>query len=123
MPKPKHLLVVATAILLLMVLFPPYFGVYDQSGVNRHTSLGWHPIWNPPSQAEAYRVIHDEPHDAVPDVPESDRRRAAEERLALTRVGFNKVGFVFQLIVLCAVTAVGVVIVRRWRRMTRMMAT
>ena len=118
----KYVAIVATVILSLMILFPPFFGVYDQSGVNRHTSLGWHPIWNPPSQAEAYRAIHDEPHDAVPDVPAADRRRVAEERLALTRVGFNKVGFVFQLITLSAVTGVGGVIVRRRRRMTQMMA-
>ena len=112
MPGPKHVLVLAAAVFLLMVLFPPYFGVYDQAGANLHMSLGLHPIWDPPSQAEAYRAIHGEPHDAMPAVSVAERSRVIEERLALTRVGFNKVMFVFQVVTLALAMAVAAVTLR-----------
>jgi hypothetical protein len=105
-PRAKHILAVAVVVLLLMVLFPPYFGVYDQPGANLHTSLGMHPIWDPPSLAEAYVAIHGESHDAALQLPAAERSRVTEERLALTRVGFNKVGFVFEVVVLALVSSV-----------------
>jgi len=113
--RPIHILTTGAAVVLLMVLFPPYFGVYDQTGVNRHTGLGYHPIWNPPSQAEAYATIHG----ASPDAAQSESggvTRSVEERLALTRVGFNKVGFVMQVLVLGMATTVASVVAGRWRR-------
>ncbi len=114
--RPTHILAMGAAVLLLMVLFPPYFGVYDQAGINRHTGLGYYPIWNPPSQAEAYALIHGTSPDAAQ--PESGRgfTRSVEEHLALTRVVFNKVGFVIQCILLgIAVTLASVVVARRRR--------
>jgi hypothetical protein len=114
-PKLKYVGAVATVVLSLMMLFPPYFGVYDQSGANRHTSLGWHPIWDPPSPAEAYRAIHGESHNAVPVMTAGEHSRVAEERLALTRVALNKVMLVFQFVVLVIATTV-VTITLRWRQ-------
>ena len=114
--KPIHILAASAGVLLLMVLFPPYFGVYDQTGVNQHTGLGYHPIWNPPSQAEAYATIQGAYPDAAPSEPGGGVTRTVEERLALTRVGFNKVGFVMQVILLgMAATVASVVIARRRR--------
>ena len=114
--RPIHILATGAAVLLLMGLFPPYFGVYDQTGVNLHTSVGWHPIWSPPSQAEVYATIHGESPDAAPSESGSGVTRLVEERLALTRVGFNKVLFVMQVIVLGMATTVASVVVGRWRR-------
>ena len=89
-PRAKHVLAVAMVVLFLMVLFPPYFGVYDQSGANLHLSLGMHPIWYPPSLADAYAAIHGESHDVALQLSAAERSRVAGERLALTRVGFNR---------------------------------
>jgi hypothetical protein len=115
-PRPIHILTVVAAVILLMGLFPPYFGVYDQTGVNRHTGLGWHPIWNPPSRAEAYAAIQGADPDAAPSESGGGVTRTVEERLALTRVGFNKVGFVMQVIVLGMAAMVATVVTARWRR-------
>ena len=91
--RPIRILATGVAVVLLMVLFPPYFGVYDQTGVNRHTGLGYHPIWNPPSRAEAYATIHGVSPDAAQSESGGNVTRSVEERLALTRVGFNKAGY------------------------------
>jgi len=115
MPGPKHVLALAAAVFLLMVFFPPYFGVYDQAGSNLHMPLGWHPIWSPPSQADAYRAIHGESLDSVLAGSAAERSRVIEERLALTRVGFNKVMFVFQVVVVALVASAVAVIVGRLR--------
>jgi hypothetical protein len=114
--RPIHILAIAAAVLLLMVLFPPYFGVYDQTGVNRHTGLWYHPIWSPPSPAEAYAAIEGAYSDAAPSESGGRVTRTVEERLALTRVGFNKVGFVMQVIVLGMAATVASVVVARRRR-------
>ena len=115
MPGPKHVLALAAAVFLLMVFFPPYFGVYDQAESNLHMPLGWHPIWSPPSQADAYRAIHGESLDSVLAGSAAERSRVIEERLALTRVGFNKVMFVFQVVVVALVASAVPVIVGRLR--------
>ncbi|KPJ91242.1 MAG: hypothetical protein AMS18_09070 [Gemmatimonas sp. SG8_17] len=114
--RPIHIFATGAAVLFLMVLFPPYFGVYDQTGVNRHTGLGWHPIWNPPSQAEAYATIHGASPDAAQPESGDGVTRSVEERLALTRVAFNKVGFVMQVIVLGMAATVASVVAGQWRR-------
>ena len=115
--RPIHILATGAVVILLMGLFPPYFGVYDQTGVNRHTGLGYHPIWNPPSQAEAYATIHGASPDAAQSESGGGVTRSVEERLALTRVGFNKVRFVLQIIVLGMAATVASVVVGRWRRL------
>ena len=114
--RPIHILATAAAVILLMALFPPFFGVYDQTGVNQHTGLGYHPVWNPPSQAEAYATIQVVYADAAPSVSGGGITRTIEERVALTRVGFNKVGFVLQIIVLVIATTVASLVVARRRR-------
>ena len=112
--RPRHILATGAAVLLLMGLFPPYAGVYDQTGVNQHTGLGYHPIWSPPSQAEAYATIQGAYPDAAPSESGGGVTRTLDERLALTRVAFNKVGFVMQVILLgIAVTVASVVVGRR----------
>ena len=114
--RPIHILAISAAVILLMGLFPPYFGVYDQTGVNQHTGLGYHPIWDPPSQAEAYATIQGAYVDAAPSESGGAATRTVEERLALTRVGFNKVGFVMQVIVLGVAATVASVVIARRRR-------
>ena len=114
--RPIHILATGAAVLLLMGLFPPYFGVYDQTGVNLHTSVGWHPIWSPPSQAEVYATIHGESPDAAPSESGSGVTRLVEDRLALTRVGFNKIMFLMQAVVLALAASVAAVVVGFWRR-------
>jgi hypothetical protein len=113
--RPIHILAAAAAVILLMGLFPPYFGVYDQTGINQHTGLGYHPVWNPPSQAEGYATIQGVYADAVPSESGGGITRTVEERLALTRVGFNKVGFVLQIILLAMATTVASLVVARRR--------
>jgi len=113
--RPVHFLAVGAGVVLLMVLFPPYFGVYDQSGANLHTSVGWHPIWSPPSQAEVYATIHGEPHDTAPSDSLGGVTRLVEERLALTQVRFNKIMFLIEVMVLAMATSAASVVAARWR--------
>jgi hypothetical protein len=115
-PRPIHVLALAAVVLLLMVLFPPYFGVYDQSGANLHTALGRHPLWSPPSQAEAYAAIHGESHDEVAAASAEERSRLVEESMAQTQVRFNKIRFAMQVVMLTLVAAVASVVPRLWRQ-------
>lgn len=106
-PTRRTILGVAGALLGLMIVFPPYWVMYVQPEGNLHTGVGFHPIWNRPRPADAFETLHGYSHrDSLPGDTPDEKLRSEESRLARSRVGFNKVGFTFQVVVLGILTAV-----------------
>lgn len=103
----KQKVVISSAILLLivMVLFPPYAGGKKPLGEDIHGSLGFHPIWNPPDTEYAYEALTGEEYDP-----------AEGADLSEYVVIFNKVGFIFNIIVLSLVSSVLMMIFRKKRK-------
>ena len=46
-------------ILIILVCFPPYYGVDNESKGSAHTFLGYKPIWKKISQYEVYSALID----------------------------------------------------------------
>ena len=91
----------AIIVVLIMILFPPYAAMKLPIGNNIHGSLGYHPIWDPPDAVYAYETLTGEKYDS-----------ANEEELSNYKVIFNKVGFIFSLIVLAIITTTLLIIFR-----------
>jgi hypothetical protein len=43
--------------LVLMLSFPPYFGIDEGSQGRVHAFLGFHPFWDPPTREDALAVL------------------------------------------------------------------
>jgi hypothetical protein len=101
----KIIVSVAIVIVVVMILFPPYAAMKLPVGNNVHGSLGFHPIWNPPDAVNAYESLTGEKYDS-----------ANEGELSSYVIIFNKVRFIFDLIILVIVTSVLLVIFRSRRQ-------
>ena len=83
--KQKGILLVAALVLILMILFPPYYGIDRESGGRVHAFVGYHAIWNPPSASYVYeRLAFLDPESADP-----GRLSSFEARLNAVRMIFN----------------------------------
>ena len=51
------ILVLFIAGLVVIFLFPPYFGMDTTTDGRIHGFLGYHPAWNAPSQERAYAIL------------------------------------------------------------------
>jgi hypothetical protein len=89
----KIVLSLAMIVVVIMILFPPYAAMKLPIGNNIHGSLGYHPIWNPPNAEYAYEALTGEKYDPV-----------NENELSNYIVIFNKVGFIFNMVILIIVT-------------------
>ena len=90
--------------LLLMLLFPPYFGIDTTSQGRVHASLGYYPVWAPPTGADALPVLAGEavaPHVAIE--PQN------------IDVRMNGVRLVINLIAMVIVVGTGLVVLRSKR--------
>jgi len=95
---------VAVVLILLMLAFPPYFGIDVESGGTLHGSIGRHPIWNPPSSEYVCHALNPE---AV---------EVCREDSSAYRSGLNKVRLVLQEVLLVAGSLVILLVVRRRER-------
>lgn len=92
--------VVLSAVLVLIVVFPPYAVMKMEGGkIARHGFAGYHPFWNPPTKQFAYEFLEKKPfvEGASPGV---------ENSLSQYVVRFNKVRFIFNAVFLIAVAGV-----------------
>ena len=104
--RKRTILSIGGVVFGLMIVFPPYWVLYEQPEENLHSGAGRHPIWNPPTPAYAFEALHGYSHlDSIARDTDDERTRIAESRLASSLVGFNKVGFVFDAVVLVILTA------------------
>lgn len=101
----RRLLALSSAVLLAMILWPPYAAMYDPDGANLHSSIGYHPVWSPPTAREAQLLLYDR-LSANPEVDRSalETMRAADPAVSV-RVILNKVGLTFQVVLLLVVAA------------------
>ena len=51
------MLALFTCGLILMFLFPPYFGIDRSSNGQVHASVGYHPVWDPPDREHVLSVL------------------------------------------------------------------
>jgi hypothetical protein len=105
--KQKVVISLGIFVLIVMVLFPPYAGGKKPLGEAVHGSLGFHPIWNPPDAEYAYEALIGEEYDP-----------AEGTDLSEYVVIFNKVGFIFNVIVLLLVSSVLLMVFRKKKQKT-----
>jgi hypothetical protein len=104
--RKRTILSFAGVVFGLMMVFPPYWVMYEQPEENLHSGAGRHPIWNPPTPAYAFEALHGYSHlDSIASDTDEERASIADSRLASSLVGFNKVNFVFDAVVLVILTA------------------
>ena len=101
----RVIILAAIVLIVLTVLFPPYAAGIRPVGRNIHSGIGHHPIWKPPTVEYAYGVLHKKKYDP-----------AAGIDLSGYFVMFNKVGFIFQLVVIILVSSLMLFIFRRRRK-------
>jgi hypothetical protein len=89
-------------IALVLVLFPPFFGVDIESEGRVHASLGYHPVWSPPTSEHVYEVL-------------TSRGAAGvdEQRISSFQARLNVVHLVFNIFVLVIITLAAVFVFRR----------
>jgi hypothetical protein len=113
----RTILSISGVVLGLMILFPPYWVMYEQPGDNLHTGVGHHPIWSPPTPAFAFETLHGYAYgDSIVGDSEEARLRVAESRLAASITGFNTVGFVFNTVILIILTGGALLLFGRRRK-------
>lgn len=85
---------IAAAVLVVMILFPPYFVIDRESGGRTHAAIGYHWIGHPPSAVYAYQKLAG-----------GDSAGVAPERLAALAVRVNVVRFGSNVILLALLVA------------------
>ena len=100
----KIILLTGGVVLVVMLLFPPYFGIDVESDGQVHSSIGHHPIWSPPTSEEVYSAL-------VPVEKRSDPVTTGE--LVSFEARINMVKLVMQFILLGVLMLVAPLIVRR----------
>jgi len=95
---------VAVVLILVVLAFPPYFGIDVESGGTLHASIGHHPIWDPPSSEYVCHALN-------PDAVEVCR-----EGTSAYRSGLNRVRLALQEVLLVAGMLVVLLVVRRRER-------
>ncbi len=95
----------ASLALLLMLLFPPYFGIDRTSDGRVHAFLGYHPLWAPPTATDALPVLAGE---AVAPYAGTEPQNV-DVRMDLVRLGIN-------VIALAIAVGAGLFVLRSSRR-------
>jgi len=98
----KCVLGLSGALLLLMVLFPPYFGIDVESDGQLHSALGYYSIWSPPSAEYVYETLTSESSSDLEDA----RLASFRARLNLVRLSFNIVALGVATVVVLLVLSV-----------------
>jgi hypothetical protein len=94
----------AALLILVMLVYPPYFGLDVESAGTVHASIGYHPVWNPPGSEYVCHALRAEAAEVcAEDVSAYDAR-------------LNKVQLVVQLVLVLLVMAVVLLAVRRHER-------
>ena len=110
-------LLAAGALLLVMVLWPPYAVMYDPAGHNVHGPIGYHPVWSAPSADAAVAMLSERIRQDYPDTAAIlDSVTVAGIQTGSVRVIMNQVMLTFQIIVLSLLTVASMWILRRHRR-------
>jgi hypothetical protein len=92
---------VAAFLILVMLVFPPYFGVDVEWGGTIHASIGHHPAWNPPGSEYVCLALN-------PEAAEGCRESASAYRS-----GLNKVRLVLQVVFVLVLMFVVLLVARR----------
>ena len=77
----KLVLVAEVVLLLVMFIFPPYFGIDRESEGQVHAAMGYYPFWSPPTSSDVFRALAEQ----FPSL------QGQEERLGSFESGLNKV--------------------------------
>jgi predicted nucleic acid-binding Zn ribbon protein len=94
----------AALLILVMLVYPPYFGLDVESAGTVHASIGYHPIWSPPGSEYVCHALNPEAAEVcTEDVSAYDSR-------------LNKVQLFLQLVLVLLVVAVMLQEVRRHER-------
>lgn len=104
----RIILGIAAAVLVLMILFPPYFVIDRESGGRAHAFIGYHWIGHPPSAAYAYQKLAGGSPAGV-----------APERLAALAVRINVVRFASNVVLLALLVALAMMRYRSPGRVPR----
>jgi len=106
MNKIQRVIILASIVLILVsAIFLPYAAGKLPVGEDIHGSIGYHPIWKRPTVEFAYMVLHGEKYDPATGVD-----------LSGYFVMFNKIGFIFQLMVILLVSSILLIIFRKRRK-------
>jgi hypothetical protein len=110
-------LLLAVAIIVIMVLWPPYAVMYDPGGLNVHGPIGYHPVWSAPSPDAALEMLSERLRRDSPDTAAVlDSVTAAGFQTGSVRVIMNTVMLTFQIIALALITVVSLWILHRRRK-------
>lgn len=90
----KILLGFMVSTILVMVLVPPYYGQLLSGDTNIHSNLGYFPVWNPPT-LEVCRI---ELLQIFEGTPRGDLLAEMDDPSSY-RIGFNKVRFALNLVI------------------------
>jgi hypothetical protein len=113
----KIVVIAATAVILLMLMFPPYYGMKLPREENLHAFIGYHPIWNPPTATYAHQALHGHSHDAV-EPQNAIEPRTDDERESLESyvVELNRVRLGFNIAIILLSTSAALLLGRRIKR-------
>jgi hypothetical protein len=92
--KQKLVLYIEVVLLLVMFIFPPYFGIDRNSEGQVHAGMGYYPFWSPPSSSDVFQVLSEQ----FPSI------QGQEERLDSFESGLNKVLLTFNVVLSLLVT-------------------
>ena len=107
----KLVLAGASVVLVLLFVYPPYAAIDRQSDGQLHAFIGYHWIWKPPSATNAYRQLMG-----------SDPVGVDSKRLEAFEVQLNVVRLTENVLILAAVGALGIVLLRKRRKASSSMA-
>ncbi len=106
-PRQKYTLILAVFFIIIMILFPPYFGIDTESEGRVHAFIGYHPIWSPPSSEYVYEALTSE-----------SAANADAARVSSFQARLNKVQLIINFLILVSVTAGALIVFRRGRKST-----
>lgn len=90
----KILLGAVVIAVVLMASVPPYYGQLQSGGTNIHSNLGYYPVWNPPTP----EVCRNELIQTFEGTSQGELLAELDDP-SLYRVGFNRVRFAFNLVI------------------------
>ncbi len=91
----KYTISLAGLFIVVMMIFPPYFGIDVESEGRVHAFIGYRPIWSPPTAAQVYEILTSESAADVDVV----RLSSFEARLNIVRLTFNVIVLVIAAVV------------------------
>ena len=95
----RIVLILGLLVIIVMVMFPPYYGGKQPFSEGLHANIGYFPLWDPPAVEDAYQFLHKKPVDNTAD-------------LDSYVVGLNKVRLIINSIIVILSTAMLYIISR-----------